>query len=41
VTVNPHWLLTAGLLILFAIFAGGVIAAAWLALSPDPDAVSE
>jgi hypothetical protein len=36
-SVNPQWMLTAGLVILFAVFMSGILAAVWLALSPDPE----
>ena len=41
--LQTQWPLTAGLIVLFSIFVTGVLAAVWIALSPDestPDSLS-
>jgi hypothetical protein len=38
-TVHPQWTLSAGLLVLLALFVIGLLAAIWFALSPVAEAV--
>jgi len=37
IDVHPQWIVTAGLIVLLAIFALGVLAAIWIALSPETE----
>lgn len=37
IDVNPQWIMTAGLFVLLAVFLIGVLAAIWIALSPESD----
>lgn len=39
ISLHPQWLLTAGLAVLFVIFAVSVISLVWVALAPEPEAV--
>jgi hypothetical protein len=39
IEMDPQWIMTIGLIVLFAIFALGVLAAIWIALSPETETV--
>jgi hypothetical protein len=41
IDVDPQWLLTAGLIVLFAVFVAGTLAAIWFALSPERELIAE
>jgi hypothetical protein len=41
IDVDPQWLLTAGLIVLFAVFVVGTLAAIWFALSPERELIAK